>query len=68
MSGFALSNIAYIFIIMILHDFCLLPALFCYVVIYIRNFQRHMQIANRCAPWKIANGVENSVWQALQFY
>jgi hypothetical protein len=26
-----------------------------------------MQIANRCAPWKISNGAENFVLQALQF-
>jgi hypothetical protein len=29
------------------------------LVIYVRNFERHMQIANRCAPWKIASGAEN---------
>jgi hypothetical protein len=27
-----------------------------------------MQIANRYAPWKIANGAENFVLQALQFH
>jgi hypothetical protein len=26
-----------------------------------------VQIANRCTPWKIANGVQNVVLQALQF-
>jgi hypothetical protein len=26
-----------------------------------------VQIANRCAPWKISNGAENFVLQALQF-
>jgi hypothetical protein len=35
-SGFALSNVANIF--MILDDFCLLPAWFCYVIINARNF------------------------------
>jgi hypothetical protein len=26
-----------------------------------------VKIADRCAPWKIANGAENPVLQALQF-
>jgi hypothetical protein len=30
--------------------------------------ESRVQIANRCAPWKIANGAENLVLQALQFY
>jgi hypothetical protein len=34
-SGFAFSSVANIF--MILDDFCLLPALFCYVIINVRN-------------------------------
>jgi hypothetical protein len=68
MSGLALSNIANILIILTLYDFCLLPAKFCCVVIYVRNIERHMQYVNRCAPWKIANGAENFVLQALQFY
>jgi hypothetical protein len=35
------------------------------VIIYIRNVERQMQIANRCAPVKIANSAENSILQAL---
>jgi hypothetical protein len=66
-SGFTLSNVANIFIFMILDDFCLLPALFCYVIINVRNFESFMHIANRCALPKIANGAENPVLQALQF-
>jgi hypothetical protein len=31
------------------------------------NLESYMHIANRCAPWKIANGAENPVLQALQF-
>jgi hypothetical protein len=32
-----------------------------------RKFESHVQIANWCAPWKISNGAENFVLQALQF-
>jgi hypothetical protein len=35
MSGFALSYAANMFILMILYDFCLLPAQFCYIIVYI---------------------------------
>jgi hypothetical protein len=33
--GFALSYAANVFILMILYDFCLLPAQFCYMPVYI---------------------------------
>jgi hypothetical protein len=66
-SGFALSNVANIFILMILDDFCLLPALFCYIIINVRYIKSHMHIANRCVPRKIANGTENLILQSLQF-
>jgi hypothetical protein len=56
--GFALSNGVNIFVIMILYDLCLLPALFCYVIIYKWDLESQVQIANRCAPWIIANGAE----------
>jgi hypothetical protein len=52
---------------MILDDFCLLPAWFCYVSINIRNLESLMHIANRCAPRKIASGTENPILQAVQF-
>jgi hypothetical protein len=64
-SGFALSSVANIF--MILDDFCLLPAWFCYVIINVRNLESLMHIANWCAPRKIASGAENPILQALQF-
>jgi hypothetical protein len=35
-SGFALSYTTTMFILMILYDFCLLPAQFCYVTVYMR--------------------------------
>jgi hypothetical protein len=57
--GLALSNVTNIFIFMISDDFCLLPALFCYVVIIVRYLESHMHIVDRCAPRKIADGAEN---------
>jgi hypothetical protein len=39
-----------------------------YVIIHVWNFQRHLQIADRRAPDKIANSAENSVLQALHFH
>jgi hypothetical protein len=46
---------------MILDDFYLLPAWFCYVIINIWNLERYMHTTNRCVPRKIANGAEYSV-------
>jgi hypothetical protein len=45
----------------------LLPAKFSDTVINVRNFDSHTHIADRCAPWKISDGAENPVLQALQF-
>jgi hypothetical protein len=33
----------------------------------VRNFESHMQIGNRCTPWKLSSCAENHVLQALQF-
>jgi hypothetical protein len=67
-SGFALSYTANMFILMILYDFCLSPAQFCYVVIYIRKVQSCVQLADRGTPWKISSGAQqNLILQALQF-
>jgi hypothetical protein len=52
-SGFTLTYAANMFISMILNDFCLLPAQFCYIIIYIWEFESHVQIVDQCAPWKI---------------
>jgi hypothetical protein len=52
-SGFALSYTTNMFIIMILYDFSLLPAQFCYIIVYIRKVESLVQIADRYAPWKI---------------
>jgi hypothetical protein len=58
MSGFALSYATNMFILMILYDFCLLPAQFCYIIVYIWQVESRVQIANRCTPWTISNGAE----------
>jgi hypothetical protein len=42
------------FIFVILYDFCWLPAQFCYIIVYVRKVESCVQIADRCAPWKIA--------------
>jgi hypothetical protein len=67
MSGFTFSNDENICIFMILYDLCLLPAQFHYVIINTRYLESHVQLADRCAPWKITSGAENLVLQALQF-
>jgi hypothetical protein len=59
-SGFDLSYTANIFILMILYDFCLLHSQFYYIIIYIRNVESCVQIADRCAHWKTVN-----VWKTL---
>jgi hypothetical protein len=46
---------------MILCDFFLLPAYCCYIIVFIRKVERCVQIADRCAPWKISSGAENLV-------
>jgi hypothetical protein len=61
MSGFALSCTANMFILMILYDFCLLPAQICYIIVCIRKADSRVQIANRCALWKISNGADELV-------
>jgi hypothetical protein len=67
MPGFTLSFIANMFILVILYAFCLLPAHFCYAVVYIWKVDSCMQITDWCAPWKISSGMENLVLQAVQF-
>jgi hypothetical protein len=64
-SGFALSNRANIFVFMILYDFCMMPAWFCYIIVNLRNLESHMQIADRYAPRKTANGANNLVHSSL---
>jgi hypothetical protein len=61
MSGFALFYTENMFIFMILYDFCLLPAQFSYIIIYIWKAESHVQIADRCASWYISSYVENVV-------
>jgi hypothetical protein len=61
-SGFDLSNIANIFIFMILYDFCLLPTWFCYVIVNVRNLESHMHIADQFPTRETANGAENLIY------
>jgi hypothetical protein len=67
MSGFALSYAANISILMVLYDLCLLPAQFYYVIVRVRKVESRVQIAALCVIWKISNGAENFVLQALQY-
>jgi hypothetical protein len=67
MSGFDLFYAANIFNLMILYDFCLLPAQFYYIIIYTWKIESRVQITDWCAHWNISNGVENFVLQVLQF-
>jgi hypothetical protein len=45
---------------------CLLHRKFCYVIKNIRYLENHVQIADRCAPWKFSADANNHVLQALQ--
>jgi hypothetical protein len=63
-SGFALSNVANILIFMILDEFCLLSAWFCYVIINVWYMKSLMHISNRFAFRKIANCAENLILQS----
>jgi hypothetical protein len=65
-SGFALSYTTNIFILIILHDFYLSPAEFCYIIIYLWKIEICVQITDRCEPWQFPSGAEHLVLQALQ--
>jgi hypothetical protein len=67
MPGFALSYTTYMFILMILYNFCLLPIQLCYIIVYIWNAESSMQTADWCEPQKISNAVLNLVLQTLHF-
>jgi hypothetical protein len=64
MSGFALPCAANMFILMILYSFCLLPAQFCYIVVYTRKVESRVQIEDQCSAWKIFSGAKNLVFSA----
>jgi hypothetical protein len=55
------------FILMILYDFCLSPAQFCYIIVHIQKVESSVQIVDRCIPWKIYNGAQNLALHTLQF-
>jgi hypothetical protein len=67
MSGFAVPYAANMLILTISYDFSLLPAQFCYIIVYIGLIESRVQLADQCAPWKISNGAQNLVLHALQF-
>jgi hypothetical protein len=48
--AFALSYAVNMFILMILYNFCMLPAQFCDIIVCIQNVESHMQITDWCAP------------------
>jgi hypothetical protein len=52
---------------MILHDLCLMPAQFHYVIIYIPHLERNAQLAEQCATWIYAKGTKIPVLQVLKF-
>jgi hypothetical protein len=66
-SSFALSYTTNILILIILYDFCLLPAQFCYIIVYIRKVESRVQIVDLCAPWIISDGGENLVFRRCSF-
>jgi hypothetical protein len=35
---------------MILDYFCLFPEQFCYEIVHVRNFEKHVHFVGRCAP------------------
>jgi hypothetical protein len=64
-SAFALSYAANMFILMIGHDRYLFLVQFCCIIVCIWKVESCVQIAGRCAPWKIVNGAENFVLLVL---
>jgi hypothetical protein len=48
------------------HDFCLLPAQFCYMIVFIRKVESRVKIADQCAPW-IISVVRINFFRGLQF-
>jgi hypothetical protein len=53
-------------ILMILYDFCLLPAHFYYVILCRGKRESRVQIADRRALWEASHGAENHVSEVLQ--
>jgi hypothetical protein len=65
--SFAWAYVANVYIIIVFCHFCLLPAYFYDKIVYVRNFERHTQIAGRFLPWYVMNGTEDFVLQTLHF-
>jgi hypothetical protein len=56
-----------IYIIVILYDFCLLPAYFVCIIVDVWNLERPESTFGLFAPWLVTSGAGDSVLQALQF-
>jgi hypothetical protein len=50
-SGFVLSNVANILVLMKLYDFCLLLGKFCHINVYVRNFELHTYFSSPCLSY-----------------
>jgi hypothetical protein len=61
MSGFASSYAANMFTLIILYDFCFLPAYIYDTILHARKVESRMQSADQCAPWKLSSVEENLV-------
>jgi hypothetical protein len=66
-SGFALPLCCAMYILMILYLLCLLPVQFCYIIVYIRKIESHVQIADGCAPWKVSSDAEDLFCRSCHF-
>lgn len=66
-SGFTFSEIANIWIFIILYDLCLLRAQFCNIIINIQDLESQEQLVDRFAPLKFTNSVENLDFKCYNF-
>jgi hypothetical protein len=66
-SFLTLSHAESTFILTILYNHCLLPAQYCYIIVYKLKIDSGVQIADQCPPWKISSDVDNLLLQMMQF-
>jgi hypothetical protein len=59
--AFLLSYTANKFILMVLYNFCLSPAQFCYIIVYMRKIENREQISEGYEPRTISSGAKNLV-------
>jgi hypothetical protein len=65
--GSSFLDVANIYIFVIMHDLCLLPAQTRYVTINSRYLESRVQLVDRSAHRKFNGGAENLILQAQQF-